>query len=108
MQKFISMTVVLAAVLSLVPCSPAGAQGAPGPAAVSARDDWKAEFEAICAGTQDSAAMTSDELKNLIDRCDKLRPRIEKLDETQRKVYLKRLQMCRDLYAFVLEYKEKK
>jgi hypothetical protein len=108
MQKFISMTVVLAAVLSLVPCSPAGAQGAPGPAAVSARDDWKAEFEAICAGTQDSAAMTSDELKNLIDRCDKLRSRIEKLDETPRKVYLKRLQMCRDLYAFVLEYKGKK
>ncbi len=69
--------------------------------------DWKAEFEAICAGTQDAAGMTSEELKKLVSRCDKLSPQIEKLDESQRKVYTKRLKMCRDLYAFVLESKEK-
>jgi len=73
-----------------------------------AQTDWKAEFEAVCSKTQDSAALSPEELKNLIDRCDKLRPLIEKLDETQRKVYLRRLQMCRDLFAFVLESKEKK
>ncbi len=72
-----------------------------------AQDDWKTEFETVCARTQEAAGMSRDELKNLVDRCDKLRPRIEKLDETQRKVYLKRLRMCRDLYAFVLESKEK-
>jgi hypothetical protein len=47
-----------------------------------------------------------EELKNLIQRCDKLKPRIEALDESPRKVYLKRLQLCRDLYLFVLESKE--
>ncbi len=73
-----------------------------------AQDDWKMEFETVCARTQEAAGMSRDELKDLVDRCDKLRPRIEKLDETQRKVYLKRLKMCRDLYAFVLETKEKK
>jgi len=73
-----------------------------------AQDDWKKEFETVCARTQDAAGMGTDELKNLVERCDNLRPRIEKLDETQRKVYLKRLKMCRDLYAFVLETKEKK
>ncbi len=72
-----------------------------------AQDDWKLEFETVCARTQEAAGMSRDELKDLVDRCDKLRPRIEKLDETQRKVYLKRLKMCRDLYAFVLETKEK-
>ena len=74
-------------------------------AAASAQDDWKKEFEDICSKTQDSMSFTSDELKSLVGRCDVLRPRIEKLDETQKKVYLKRLQMCRDLLAFVLESK---
>jgi len=49
-----------------------------------------------------------EELRRLVDRCDALRPGIEKLEEPQRKVTLKRLQMCRDFYAFVLEMKEKK
>jgi hypothetical protein len=101
--------VVLAAAISLLLLSPSAKQGMLSPAgAVYAQDDWKTEFEAVCSKTQDSAALSPDELKNLVDRCDKLRPRIEKLDETQRKVYLKRLQMCRDLFAFVLESKEKK
>ncbi len=69
--------------------------------------DWKTEFEAVCSRTQDAAGMTPEELKDLVSRCDKLEPQIEKLDETQRKVYTKRLKMCRDLYAFVLESKEK-
>jgi hypothetical protein len=73
-----------------------------------AQDDWKTEFETVCARTQETAGMGTDELKNLVERCDKLKPSIEKLDETQRKVYLRRLKMCRDLYAFVLETKEKK
>jgi len=33
---------------------------------------------------------------------------IEKLEETQRKVYLKRLQMCKNLFSFILESREKK
>jgi len=74
-------------------------------AAASAQDDWKKEFEDICSRTQDSMSFTPDELKGLVVRCDALKPRIEKLDETQKKIYLKRLQMCRDLLAFVLESK---
>jgi hypothetical protein len=109
MNKLKIFVVVLVAVNSLLLLAPAGKQGMLSPAgAAYAQDDWKAEFEAICSKTQDSAALSPDELNNLVDRCDKLRPRIEKLDETQRKVYLKRLQMCRDLFAFVLESKEKK
>lgn len=63
-----------------------------------AQESWKNEFEDICSKTQDAMMFTPDELK----------PLIEKLDETQRKVYSKRLQLCRDLLAFVLESKEKK
>ncbi len=75
------------------------------PAAAAAQDDWKKEFEEVCAQTQDAMLFTSEELKGLVARCDALKPRIEKLDETQKKSYLKRLSMCRDLFAFTLESK---
>ncbi len=74
----------------------------------NAEADWKKDFEDICGKTQDAMVYSPEELKALIDRCDKIRPLIEKLDETRRKVYLRRLQMCRDLFAFALESKEKK
>ena len=76
--------------------------------ALWAQDDWKKEFEDICSRTEDAMRLTKEELRTLIERCDRLRNLVEKLGETERKVYLKRLQMCRDLYVFVLESKEKK
>ncbi len=72
-----------------------------------AEQNWKNEFDEICAKNDDAMSLGVDELKNLIQRCDKLKPRIEALDETPRKVYLRRLQLCRELYLFVLESKEK-
>lgn len=50
--------------------------------------------------------LTAEELKNLVARCDKLKPLIEKLDETEKKVFLKKLHNCKDMYLFVLESKE--
>lgn len=70
-----------------------------------AMDDWKAEFNDVCGRTHNALAFSKDELNDLIGRCDMLKPRIEKLDEskaTERKVYLQRLKMCRQFYAFVL------
>ena len=108
MKTHIMVTAVLAAVITfIVPALP-GTHGLPGDIGIaSAQDDWKKEFEELCAKSQDSAGIPPDELKQLIDRCDKLKLRIQKLDETQQKVYLRRLQMCRDLYAFVLDSREK-
>ena len=85
-------------------CS-AGLAPFPRGATAVAQEDWKAEFEDICAKTQDAMALPKEELRSLVNRCDKLRPRMEKLDESASKVYLKRLQMCRDLYVFALESK---
>ena len=69
--------------------------------------DWKKEFEDVCGKTQDAMALPMEELRSLVSRCDRLRPQIEKLDESQRKVYSRRLQVCRDLYQFVVESREK-
>jgi len=77
------------------------------PQAAFAEQNWKNEFDEICAKNDDAMSLGVEELKNLIQRCDKLKPRIEALDESPRKVYLRRLQLCRDLYLFVLESREK-
>jgi len=78
-----------------------------GGSVVFAQEDWKGEFEDVCSKTQDAMTFSPGELKDLVGRCDKLKPLIEGLDETRRKVYLKRLRLCRDLFLFVLESKEK-
>lgn len=96
--------VVLAAVL-LFPVTGIGPSFYRFAGVAYAQEDWKAEFDDICAKTDDSLSLSKDEVKSLIERCDALKPRIEKLEETARKVYLKRLQTCRDLFAFVLESK---
>jgi len=78
--------------------------------AVSAEavEQWKAEFDAVCGQTDGAADMTVAELKKALEKCDALQPKIEALEATPRKVYLKRLQMCRNLFAYLLEGKEKK
>jgi len=68
-------------------------------------DSWRTDFDATCAQTNDAMALSMSELKKLIEQCDRLQKIIETQEETVRRVYLKRLQMCRNLYAFVLEDK---
>jgi len=74
--------------------------------------DWKQEYADICAKTQNPMELSVAELKDRIERCDKLQERINNLQgpqaETEKKVYTKRLKMCRELYKFALEYKEHK
>jgi len=72
------------------------------------QEDWRKEFDEICSKTENAMAFGVEELRHLVDRCDALKSRIEMLDEPERKITLRRLQMCRDLYAFVFETKEKK
>ncbi|MGV1100443.1 hypothetical protein ACUUL3_13670 [Thiovibrio sp. JS02] len=76
-----------------------------------AADDWKTEFNAICGQTQNALGFSVDELDSLIGRCDALKPRIEGLADSQaseRKVFLQRLKMCREFYAFALSSKAAK
>jgi len=75
-----------------------------------AQQDWKQEYSAVCAKTQNAMTLSIAELKEYIARCDALLDRIDKPDglqtATEKKVYTKRLKMCRDLYDFTLEHKE--
>lgn len=78
-----------------------------GVGAAHAEEDWKKEFEAICSKTDEAMNASKEELQGLVARCDALKAVIEKLDGSTRKVYMRRLQSCRDLLAFVLASKEK-
>jgi hypothetical protein len=70
-----------------------------------AEDAWRTDFDSVCTQSNVSMALSVSELKALIEKCDRLQDIIETKDETVRKVFLKRLQMCRNLYVFVLETK---
>lgn len=71
-------------------------------------ESWRAEFDAVCGQTDNAADLSIEELKKSIAQCDALQPKIEALEATPRKIYLKRLQMCRNLFTYLLEGKEKK
>ncbi len=97
--------ILLAATLGLAASLEAAgvARCSPFSPALAQKSDWKKEFEQVCAKTQDAMSLPDDELRSLIARCDKLKPVIDRLGETERKVFSRRLKACRDLYAFVLE-----
>ncbi|QEM68716.1 hypothetical protein FO488_11490 [Geobacter sp. FeAm09] len=66
---------------------------------------WRAEFEDACARTTDVMTLSANELQALIERCERLQKVIGQQEETVRRVYLKRLQMCKNLYVYILEAK---
>lgn len=78
------------------------------PASADAEQGWKEEFEAVCSKTDAAMTLRTDELKDLVERCDRLKERIEAEEESTRKVYLRRLKSCRDLYLYMLEAREGK
>jgi len=104
------IAVGLAALLCLSTPSPAPRWGIPGIGATFsfAQEGWKAEYDEVCSKTDVAMTLSPEELKELIAGCDRLKPKIEAEEESTRKVYLRRLQMCRDLYRYVLEAKEQK
>jgi hypothetical protein len=83
----------------------AASEPAPQGAQAPATEAWQKEFDHVCSRTQEAMSFSEQELVALIQRCDVLLPKIEKLDETRKKVYVGRLKMCRGLYAYVLESK---
>lgn len=74
--------------------------------AYAEEEAWKQEFADLCAKTNEAMSLTTEELKLLLQKGEKLKEHIENLDESPKKVYMRRLQKCMSLYSFVLESKE--
>ena len=64
---------------------------------------WKVEFDAVCGQTDNAMNMSVVELKKALEKCDAMGKVIDTLEPTPRKIYLKRLQMCRNLFSYMLE-----
>ena len=73
---------------------------------VHADDSWKQDMADVCYKTDDAMTLSKDELKAMIQKLDKIQVVIDGLEETPRKVNLRRLEMCKNLFIFVLESKE--
>lgn len=71
----------------------------------AADEGWRDSFDEVCTQSNEAMALSVPELKLLIEKCDRLRKVIETQEETVRKVFLKRLELCKNLYVFVLETK---
>jgi hypothetical protein len=70
-----------------------------------AQEGWREEFDNVCAKTDVAMTLSIEELTELLGRCDQLKKRLAAEDESTRKVYLRRLRMCQDLYRYVLQSK---
>lgn len=104
MNRFAHVVITVVAAILLV----AEARLLPGPPSIGprsarAQDGWKTEFEAVCAGTDTAMTLSPEKLRERIVRCDRLKTAIEAEEESTRKVYLRRLRMCRDLYRYILD-----
>ena len=68
--------------------------------------DWKQDFERICIQVESAGERSSDQLRQLIDDSERLLERLAEVDEPQVKIYVQRLQRCRDFFAFMLQARE--
>jgi hypothetical protein len=68
---------------------------------------WRVEFDEACAGTSEAMALSPSDLQGLIAKCERLQKTIEQLDESTRKVFMKRVLMCKNLYQYVLDTKKR-
>jgi len=103
--RFIAILLSLGLAVQFGVCAN-GASTAAAAQAAPAQQSWQKEFDDVCSKTQDAKTFSQQELTALIQRCDALAGRTQKLDDTQKKVYQGRLRMCRGLYAYVLESKK--
>ena len=110
MNRFVPVVLLVLVVHLTTPylsqCSALDGSPSPGSPVILAQGGWKAEYEAVCSKTDVAMTLSSEDLRALIVRCDKLKPQIEAEEESTRKVYLRRLKMCRELFQYVLDSKE--
>jgi hypothetical protein len=89
----------------VVLCAIVLASMTPAPGTAASEEDWKVELAEVCAKTDISMTLSREELQVLISRCEELEKKIGAEDKVVRKIYLRRVERCRNLFAYVLESK---
>ena len=68
--------------------------------------DWKQEFERICIQVESAGERSGNQLRQLIDDSERLLEQLAEVDEPRVKIYVQRLQRCRDFFTFMLQARE--
>ena len=64
-------------------------------------ENWRDDFDRICAHTADAGKLSSEELGRLIVESDELLQIVESSDDPEKKIYLIRLKKCRNFFVFM-------
>jgi hypothetical protein len=73
--------------------------------AVFAAEAWRDEFDRICGQTVEATSLSAERLRALVHDSDVLLKRLDLVSDPAKKVYVLRLQKCRDLFVYLLELK---
>ncbi len=68
----------------------------------SASTTWKEEFERICRQTQTASSLSAEQLQQLVDASDTLLEQLAHIGNPQGKVYVFRLENCRNFFVYLL------
>lgn len=69
-------------------------------------EPWKDEFDRLCGVTDQATTFSEDELKGLIQDCDRLMEKLKGMEVPKKKLYLFRIKKCRNLFTFILDTKK--
>ena len=66
-------------------------------------ESWMDEYNSICGDTQKAIKMHSEELNILIDKCDKLLNKIKGSDNPRKKIFIFRIEKCKNFYQYIAD-----
>jgi hypothetical protein len=69
-------------------------------------DEWRSDFDDVCGKTSVAMELSRSELLSLIVMGERVEKMLEAQDETTRKVFLKRIQKCLNLFRYVADTKK--
>ncbi len=65
------------------------------------KDTWQRELDELCGNPQAAMTLSDEEVTTLVERCDRTIAEITETDNPRKKLYLFRLNKCRDFYQYI-------
>jgi hypothetical protein len=65
---------------------------------------WKEEFDRICAQTEIATSLATEQLEALVSDASTLIGQLREIEDPWAKVYIFRLEKCREFFEFVLQW----
>ena len=73
---------------------------------IAEQAEWKPEFERICIQVETSEGLSAGQLQVLIEDSEALLERLAEVEDPGAKIYVPRLEKCRDFFSFMRAVRE--